>query len=157
VTRAAASARPKTGEIEAMYVQTAEGARATEGTLTLLHLSASTLYFEDRPQRVVGHMTPRHFVDLWTEGENSFAKDPPNAVVAFVDRKEMVDAVVVLRDPRLTGSRLTYSIEILDGDLPPKAGPITLFIDPVSRPLPPMSVAGRHRRSRRGRPAGPKV
>jgi hypothetical protein len=147
-----AGAGPQDSEdIDAMFVQTAEGARAGDGTLTLLHLSASTLYFSDRPQRVVGHVTPRHFVDLWSEGENSFAEDPPNAVVAFVDRQEMVDAVVVLRDPRLTGSRLTYSIEILDGDLPPKAGPCTLFIDPASRPLPPRSVTGRYRRSRRRR------
>jgi hypothetical protein len=134
-----------------MFVQTAEGARANDGTLTLFRLSASTLYFSDRPQRVVGHVTPRRFVDLWNEGENSFAEAPPNAVVAFVDRQAMVDAVVILRDPRLTGSRLTYSIDILDGDLPPKAGPCTLFIDPTSRPLPPVSVSDRHRRSRRRR------
>jgi hypothetical protein len=153
-----ADVRPRESEeTEAMFVQTAEEARAGDGTLTLFHVSASTVYFSDRPQRVVGHVTPRHFVDLWSEGENSFAEDPPNAYVAFVDRQKMVDAVVVLRDPRLTGSRLTYSIEILDGDLPPKAGPCTLFIDPVSRPMPPMSVTARHRRSRRRRGSALKV
>ena len=136
-----------------MFVQTAAGARAEAGTLTLLRLSASTLYFSDRPQRVVGHLTPRHFVDLWNEGENSFAAHPPNAVVAFVDRKEVVDAVVVLRNPRLEGSRITYSIDVLDGDLPPKAGPCTLFIDPHDMPLPPRSVAGIHRRRKRRRRA----
>ena len=139
-----------------MFVQTAAGARTEAGTLTLMGLSASTLYFSDRPQRVVGHLTPRHFVDLWKEGENSFAEDPPNAVVAFVDRREMVDAVVVLRDPRLEGSRITYSIDVLDGDLPPKAGPCTLFIEPGRMPLPPMSVAGMHRRTRRPRRASPR-
>lgn len=136
-------------EIEAMFVQTAGGARSDAETLTLTDLSPSTLYFSDRPQRIVGHLSPKHFVDLWGEGANSFAKDPPNAVLSFLDEGEVEDAVVVLRYPKLEGDQITYKVEVLESKLPAKAGPCTLFIDPLGRPLSPVSVAGMHRRMRR--------
>ena len=72
-------------DIEALFAQTARE-MTTEGDRVTFHgLSPSTLYFSDRPQRVVGHLTTKQFVDLWDEGENSFAMDPPNAVISFVE------------------------------------------------------------------------
>src|SRR5512135_771063 len=117
-------------EIESLFVQTAHGLTSTDGTITLKTLSPSTLYFADRPKREVGHMSSQHFVDVWDEGENSFADDPPNAVVSYLDPKHEFpeDTVVVLREPRLEGGDLTYSVEILDGMLPKEAGPVALFI-----------------------------
>ena len=139
--------------IKAMFVQTAEAARSDGATLTLLRLSPSTLYFSDGPARVTGHLTARRFLDLWNEGEHSFGKEPPNAVIASVDRQEAIDAVVVLRDPRLEGSRITYSIDVLDGVLPPRSGPCTVFIDPLGVVASPTSVLGMHRRHGRRGPA----
>jgi hypothetical protein len=55
---------------------------------------------------------------------------------------------VELRDPQLTEETLTYKGEVLDGALPAKAGPCSLFIDQIGRPLSPMSVAGVRRRGR---------
>ena len=138
-------------EIESLFVQTAHGLTATDGTITLKTLSPSTLYFSDRPKREVGHMSTEHFVNVWDEGENSFADDPPNAVLSFLDPKHEFpeDTVVVLREPRLEGMDLTYSVEILDGRLPKEAGPVALFIDPFGRPLSPVSLAGMNRRDRR--------
>jgi hypothetical protein len=138
-------------EIESLFVQTAGGLTTTDSTITLKTLSPSTLYFADRPQREVGHMSAEHFVDVWNQGENSFADDPPNAVVSYLDPAHNfpADTVVVLRDPRLEGGDLTYSIELLDGTLPKEAGPVALFIDPFGRPLSPVSVAGMNRRDRR--------
>src|SRR5206468_4183243 len=121
------------------------------GTLTLTGITPSTLYFSDRPQRVVGHMKTTDFVDLWGEGDNSFQEDPPNAVLAFLapgaDAPE--DAVVVIREPRLQNGDLSYSIEVLEGTVPATTGPVTLFIDPFGRPLSPVSVCGVRRRERR--------
>ena len=138
-------------EIESLFVQTAHGLIATDGTITLKTLSPSTLYFADRPKREVGHMSSKHFVDVWDEGENSFSDDPPNAVLSYLDPKHDFpqDTVVVLRDPHLEGGDLTYSVEVLDGTLPKEAGPVALFIDPFGRPLSPVSVAGMNRRDRR--------
>ena len=59
------------------------------------------------------------------------------------------DAVVVLRDPVVSGSSLRYSMEVLDGTLPATSGAVTLFIDPLGRPLSPVSLAGMNRRNRR--------
>jgi hypothetical protein len=137
---------------ESMFVQTAQGIDSDGTTLTLRGITPSTLYFSDRPQRVVGHMTTVDFVDLWAIGDNSFETDPPNAVLAFLEPGADVpdDAVVVLKDPNLDGAGdLSYSIEVLEGTVPTHTGPVTLFIDPFGRPLSPVSVCGVRRRGRR--------
>jgi hypothetical protein len=137
---------------ESMFVQTAQGIDSDADTLTLRGVTPSTLYFSDRPQRVVGHMSTADFVDLWAIGENSFESDPPNAVLSFLEPGGDVpeDAVVVLTKPNLDGAgNLAYSIEVLEGTVPPHSGPVTLFIDPFGRPLSPVSVCGVRRRERR--------
>ena len=137
---------------ESMFVQTAQGVSSEDGTLTLRGITPSTLYFSDRPQRVVGHMATTDFVDLWGVGDNSFETDPPNAVLSFLESGADVptDAVVVLTAPSLSGDGdLSYSIDVLEGDVPAQTGPVTLFIDPFGRPLSPVSVCGVRRRERR--------
>ena len=67
--------------LEEMFVQIARNVTSDQTTLTLQDVSPSTLYFSDRPERVVGHMTTEQFVEQWTEGPNSFFEDPPNAVL----------------------------------------------------------------------------
>jgi hypothetical protein len=137
---------------ESMFVQTAEGIDSDGKTLTLRGITPSTLYFSDRPQRVVGHMSTPDFVDLWGIGDNSFETDPPNAVLAFLEPNADApdDAVVVITKPNLDGAGdLSYSIQVLEGTVPKHAGPVTLFIDPFGRPLSPISVCGIRRRERR--------
>jgi len=138
-------------KIEEMFVQVARGSKSSDGVLTLTGVSPATLYFSDRPNRVVGHVTNEQFIDEWFVGENSFASDPPNAVLSYVDpgddRPE--DCVVVLSDPKVEGDSLRYSIKLLEGSVPQSSGACTLFIDPLGRPLSPVSVAGMRRRSRR--------
>ena len=138
-------------DIESLFVQTAEELWTTETMITLRRLAPSTLYFSDRPKREVGHMTSKHFVDMWAEGENSFADNPPNAVLSYLDPKHdfPADTVVVLRAPSLEGGNLIYMVDVLDGKLPRGAGPVALFIDPFGRPLSPVSLAGMNRRDRR--------
>jgi hypothetical protein len=136
---------------ESMFVQTARGITNNGATITLLDVTPATLYFSDRPQRVVGHMTTADFVELWGEGDNSFAADPPNAVLSFIEGGDTApaDTVVVIRDPLLDGQQLSYKVEVLEGAVPAKGGPVTLFIDPFGRPLSPVSVCGVRRRERR--------
>ena len=62
---------------QSMFVQTAQAAVSDGTTLTLKGVTPSTLYFSDRPQRVVGHMTTADFVELWDAGENSFEERSP--------------------------------------------------------------------------------
>ena len=134
-----------------MFVQSASGLTTSDHTLTFHGLSPSTLFFADRPQRVVGHLSSQKFVSEWGDGENSFAEDPPNAVVSFLEAgdKTPEEATVVLSAPQMNQDSLTYTIEILEGTLPARAGACSIFIDPIGRPLSPMSVAGVRRRQRR--------
>ncbi len=138
-------------DMEALFVQTAARMTSGGGRITLEGLSPSTLYFADRPKREVGHMPSRQFVDVWGEGDNSFAANPPNAVLSFAEPGDRLpeDAVVVIQDPQLNGDVLSYRIELLDGSVPSTTGPCALFIDPFGRPLSPVSAAGMHRRERR--------
>lgn len=146
-----ANAEPPIDEIEAMFVQSARGMTTSDSTLTFHGLAHATLFFADRPQRVVGHLSSSTFIDQWGEGDNSFAEDPPNAVVSFLEDEDTVpeEVTVILRDPQLNEDTLTYKVEVLDGVLPARAGPCSLFIDPIGRPLSPGSVAGVRRRERR--------
>jgi hypothetical protein len=140
-------------DMEALFVQTAASMTSNQGTITLHGLSPSTLYFADRPQRDVGHLMSHQFVANWKEGDNSFAENPPNAVLSFAEPGDRLpeDAVVVIQDPRMDGDELTYNIKVLEGTVPAATGPCALFIDPFGRPLSPVSAAGMHRRARRRR------
>ncbi len=142
---------PQVDSIEALFVQSAHGLTTSNGSVTFHGLAHATIFFSDRPQRVVGHLSSRKFVDQWGEGEDSFADDPPNAVLSFLEEGDTVpeEVTMTISDPQLEGDTLTYTVDILDGMLPTRAGPCSLFIDPVGRPLSPMSVAGVRRRQRR--------
>ena len=137
--------------IDAMFVQVAPAAESADGRLILKNVAESTLFFSDRPQRVVGHIHTAQLVSVWDDGDNSFASDPPNAVLSFVGQGDDVpsDIVVVVSDPVLSGADLSYAATLLDGTLPTSTGACTLFIDPFGQPLSPVSLAGMNRRDRR--------
>ena len=138
-------------EIEALFAQVAREMTSDGDRVTLHGTSPATLYFSDRPQRVVGHLTTKQFVEEWGAGENSFADDPPNAVISFVEKGDETpeDAIVVLKDPVLESDSLTYTVELLEGSLPARGELCSVFIDPFGRPLSPVSLAGMNRRARR--------
>jgi hypothetical protein len=140
-------------EIEAMFVQVAREMTTEGGRVKFFGLAPATLFFSDRPQHVVGHLSAKQFVEEWGKGENSFADDPPNAVISFLDANGETpeDAIVVLKEPRLEGDSISYSVDILEGSLPARADSVSIFIDPFGRPLSPVSAAGMHRRARRRR------
>src|SRR3989441_12986517 len=142
---------PNVDSIEALFVQSAHGLTTNNGSVTFHGLAHSTLFFADRPQRVVGHLTSRKFVDQWGDGADSFASDPPNAVLSFLEDGDTVpeEVTMTISNPQLDGDTLTYKVNILDGTLPASSGPCSLFIDPVGRPLSPVSVMGVRRRERR--------
>jgi hypothetical protein len=137
--------------VEDMFVQTARGIRSDGTTMTLVGLTPNTIYFSDRPQRIVGHITTKRFIEWWSDGDDSFAADPPNAVLAWGEPGEEApeEAVVVISDPVVSDDGLSYQITPLQGSLPAEAGPCVLFIDPLGRPLSPVSVCGVRRREMR--------
>lgn len=136
--------------VQYLFVETAHSISSEGDKLTLHRVGPTTLFFSDRPERIVGHGTTAELVQDWSEGEDSFASDPPNATLSILGGEdEIKDIVVVLSDPVLADEQLTYTIKVLDGVLPAKGGASSLFIDVIGRPLTPVSVAGVVRRTSR--------
>jgi hypothetical protein len=127
--------------IDALFVQSATRFTSAGGTVTLHGLAESTVYFAERPRREIGHLRSSSFIELWDVGVNSFAVDPPNAVLSFLDDAAAhEDVVVVLHDPRIAGGKLTYRVDVLEGALPGLTGPCAVFIDAFGRPLSPSDL-----------------
>ena len=132
-----------------LFVQNAQSIHYADGKLTLKGVSPTTILFTDRPERIAGHMATARFVPFWSKGKDSFLADPPNATLSIVNEDKVNDVVVVLRDPELKGDELSYSVRVLEGEMPAQGGPVSLFIDIIGMPLTPLSYAGVARRGYR--------
>lgn len=117
--------------VPSLIVMNARGASLQGGKLTLTGIAPNSIVFADRPVRAAGHALTTHLMEEWGTGSDSFAKDPPNATVsAFIkDGSGVRDAVVVLKSPKLDGDRLTFDVDVLEGDLTGGDGPASVFID----------------------------
>ena len=80
-----------------------------------------------------------------------FRQGSPNATVSVLGKNgdSVRDAVVELKNPRMTGDQLTFDVRVLEGDLSGGDGPAAVFIDIIGLPWTPLSVAGVARRSAR--------
>jgi hypothetical protein len=130
-----------------LIVFNCRGASLQGGKLTLTGVSPNAIVFADRPARAAGHDLTEDLLEEWSPG-NTFNKDPPNATVsAFSKDGSVRDAVVVLMSPKLEGDKLTFDVQVLEGDLTGSDGPASVFIDIIGRPLTPFSYAGVARRT----------
>jgi hypothetical protein len=134
-----------------LFVQDAKAMVFDGSQLTLKDANPNIIFFCDRPVRTAGHMTRDAFMKLVTEGENSFADNPPNAAVSIVGAKDEVTEVVVTlsKMPQVRGNDMVFPIKVIDGKLPQTGETVIMFIDPIGRPMSPTSRAGVHRRHRR--------
>jgi hypothetical protein len=117
--------------VASLGVINADGASLEGNKLTLTGVSQNTIVFADRPVRAAGHVLTSHFIREWDEGQESFAKTPPNATISVFskDGSSVKDAVVVLKSPKIEGDKLTFDVSVLEGDLEKIDGPAALFID----------------------------
>src|SRR5262245_57771200 len=137
-------------EVEpALIVMNADGATLTDDKLTLTGVASNSIIFADRPVRAAGHALTAHLIEEWGSGSDSFGKDPPNATVSGFnkDGSTIRDAVVVLKSPKLEGDRLTFDVQVLEGDLNGADGAVSVFIDIIGLPFTPLSYAGVARRT----------
>jgi len=132
----------------ALIVMNARGATLQGNKLTLNGVSPNSITFADRPVRAAGHALTAHLLEEWS-GSETFAKDPPNATVSVLskDASSVLDAVVVLKAPKMDGDKLTFDVEVLEGNLAGADGPASVFIDIIGLPFTPLSFAGVARRS----------
>jgi hypothetical protein len=140
-------ARPEV--VPSLIVLNARGASLQGQTLTLVGVTPNSIVFADRPVRSAGHVLTTHLLEEWATGSDSFAKDPPNATVSVFtkDGVGVRDAVVVLKTPKLDGERLTFDVQVLEGDLTGADGAASVFIDIIGMPWTPLSFAGVARRT----------
>lgn len=135
--------------VPSLFVLNSRGASLKDGKLVLTGISPNAIVFADRPVRAAGHDLTTRIVEDWGNGSDNFAKDPPNATVSGFkkDGSNVVDAVVVLKSPKLEGDKLTFDVDLLEGDLTGADGPASIFIDIIGRPFTPLSFAGVARRT----------
>ncbi len=134
-----------------LFVQSSKGMTFDKATskLSLTGVSPITVFFSDRPERVAGNMTTAVFVPFWSQGKDSFLKDNPNADISILDGGKLVQVVAVLEKPELNGDTLSYTVKVLQGEMPAKGADVSVFIDVIGMPLTPVSYAGVARRSYR--------
>ncbi len=118
------------------FVQTATGFTFRDGKLTLNGVSPATVFFSDRPQRMVGHVRNDEFLRQWSQGPDSFASDPPNATLSMFQSSSAgpSQAVLTISNPQISGSSLTYDAAVIQGDIPAQGGSASLFIDGSNAP-----------------------
>ena len=134
--------------VPSLFVLNSRGATLQGDTLTLTGVTPSAIIFADRPVRAAGHQPTADVIAEWGSGDDSFAKNSPNATVSVLGKDGSVkDAVVVLKNPKLEGDKLTFNVQTLEGDLAGADGAAAVFIDIIGRPFTPLSFAGVARRS----------
>jgi hypothetical protein len=116
--------------VPSLAVLNATGAKLENGKLVLTGVSPTTIVFADRPTRAAGHEMTRQFLQQWDDGNDSFAKDPPNATISVLGANpgEVSDAVVTLQAPKLEGTTLSFDVSTLEGGSI-SGGPVAVFID----------------------------
>lgn len=139
------------GEPSWLFSQTADaGTFSTDAdgvsTLTLTDIDPGVVGFTDRPDRDTAVIAVAGFVEAWP---TMFADSAPNAVLVEHQPDGESDSFVVeLSDPKLDGTTLSFTAEVLDGedhsgiagvtatphtDPPAKFQTVSLFIDDVYR------------------------
>ena len=69
-----------------------------------------------------------------------------------MEGKNLTQIVTELQDPVLSGDNLSYTVKVLQGEMPAKANDVAMFIDIFGRPLTPISFAGFARRATTAQP-----
>jgi hypothetical protein len=125
--------------VPSMFVLNARSARLQDDKLVLEGVAPAAIVFADRPVRSAGHIMLVHVLEEWhSRAPNSFAKDPPNATVSVLNKAKasVVDAVVTLKSPKLEGDRLTFDVDVLEGNLAGADGGASVFMDLINLPVP---------------------
>ena len=106
-------------------------------SLKLNDVSDKTILFSDRPDRIVKSVSTSDFIGNWSIGEDSFAKDAPNAVLVIDGQEQQNVAIVELFDPIYNSNTnmLEYNIHSVISynktaiELPSEFGKSTFIID----------------------------
>jgi hypothetical protein len=114
-----------------LFVQSAQKIDYKDGVMTLHDVPNQTIFFTDRPNRVVGNLPTDKFVARWTEDKSpgGFAVNPPNAAVTLFQPDGAKTAIVELTNPRMDGNKLSYNVKVLQGIASAQPSQGVVFID----------------------------
>ena len=115
------------------FVLVARGAVATDTELDLVDLAPSTIRVRWGTDRSVTYLSTGQFLDLWCAELASDADATFGLLRASLVTGEPVPMHV--RDPRIVGSGLRWTITRSDGWLPHESGSCVLVLNPPERPL----------------------
>ncbi len=100
---------------EWLFVHTAQTAEMTSTTILVIPVTRDIFAFTDRPNRMHGYMNAHEFVSLWDKGEgDTFKADPPNAVLTWVDGREMKEAelLIISAETVSHGREISYEVKL---------------------------------------------
>lgn len=98
-----------------LFIETADRATLSDGTMTLHGVSSDVPIFADRPYRDAGQISRADFLEAWSKGQDSFEADPPNAAITgSIDGKQVV-LVAEIKQPKAEGDWVSYEVKILEG------------------------------------------
>jgi len=118
-------------EMSLLFVINAERGVISADKLELENVANAVIYFSDRPDRIAGHIALESFLKSWNKSLDSFADDPPNAVLSITDDGKAFNTIVVeLLNPILEGAKLRFQVKILEGTVP-ATGSIPFTHDPL--------------------------
>ncbi len=110
-----------------LFVQSAEAFSFDGKTMTLTGLPSNMTWFTNRPEHKAGQLTLTKFQEVWSSGNDSFAADPPNAVLHM---DGSAPAIVELSSFTLSDDAISYDvIEVLDGSIPASGSGPVLILD----------------------------
>jgi hypothetical protein len=121
--------RPRT------FLQVAGGMKYSDRSLVLEDLSPATIVLSDPHNGQVSHLRTSSFLDAWWEVHSAPASDAERAtspaVLTLLDGEPLHtgDVMLRVRDPRISGSGLRWTVDVIDGLLPPRSGSCLLCID----------------------------
>lgn len=115
VTATAQATNNASEAVSYLFIETADRATLTDGTMTLHGVSSEVPVFADRPYRSAGQVSRADLLDAWGKGQDSFASDPPNAAITgSIDGKQVV-LIAEIKEPKADGDWVSYELTILEG------------------------------------------
>ena len=71
------------------------------------------IWLKDRPERKAGYIQTKDFLQTWNTGDNSFEKNPPNALLLFEDNEPLVVELMLFSWNR---NEAVFRIKVLAGE-----------------------------------------
>ena len=128
-----------------LFVVNAAEATLTGDTLALSEVSPQVIAFTDRPAHKFGSISMADLAKAWAEGSDSFASDPPNAILngTYTDEdgtKRQCSIEVELMAAPVSGSPSGWTWKVVErarwDGCPAPGAPVvftdaSMFIDPI--------------------------